>query len=98
MTAFGLTDIGKERKVNQDAFALEVFEEDNLAFFIVCDGMGGVKGGEVASSISVRVIEEEFKLNIKPTIRISQIKEMIGRGIKWQNAAVYAKAIVEQAL
>jgi serine/threonine protein phosphatase PrpC len=52
--AFGLTDVGRKRKHNEDAFALDVTE----GLFIVADGMGGHAAGEVASKITVETIGE----------------------------------------
>ena len=52
--AYGLTDVGRKRKHNEDAFALEL--SDGL--FIVADGMGGHAAGEVAARITVETIGE----------------------------------------
>jgi serine/threonine protein phosphatase PrpC len=52
--AFGLTDVGKKRKHNEDAYALD--EDEGL--FIVADGMGGHAAGEVAAKITVETIGE----------------------------------------
>jgi PPM family protein phosphatase len=52
--AYGLTDVGRKRKHNEDAFALDV----NEGLFIVADGMGGHAAGEVASKITVETIGE----------------------------------------
>ena len=52
--AFGLTDVGKKRKHNEDAYALEETE----GLFIVADGMGGHAAGEVAAKITVETIGE----------------------------------------
>jgi protein phosphatase len=51
---FGLTDVGKKRKHNEDALAFD--KEDGL--FVVADGMGGHAAGEVAAKITVETIGE----------------------------------------
>ena len=52
-----ITDIGLKRQMNQDAY----FKDDELGLYIVADGMGGHKGGEVASNLAVNSIAEYFK-------------------------------------
>jgi PPM family protein phosphatase len=50
LVAHGETDIGKRRKINEDS----IFAARGL--FVVCDGMGGHKAGEIASSLAVETI------------------------------------------
>ena len=52
MRAWGMTDIGNVREVNQDTFRMVLEEEENIGFFVVCDGMGGANAGEVASGMA----------------------------------------------
>ena len=62
MTRFAcgsVSDLGRVRAVNQDAALLA----DDL--FVVADGMGGHRGGEVASEIAVTVLGNEV---VEPTI------------------------------
>jgi protein phosphatase len=52
VTAAGLSDIGQVRKINQDRLLL--LPERGL--YIVADGMGGHRAGEVASQIVIEVL------------------------------------------
>jgi serine/threonine protein phosphatase PrpC len=56
-----LTDIGLQRSQNEDNFGSLQLSDGQL--FIVCDGMGGHKGGEYASSTCVSLIKEYFSHN-----------------------------------
>lgn len=50
--AWGITDRGVVRSQNQDSYYLKRAEDD-VALAIVCDGMGGARAGNVASSLAV---------------------------------------------
>src|SRR5215472_11523043 len=51
-TGTGLTDLGRKRKTNEDAF----FIDDRLGLYVVADGMGGHAAGEVASQEAVETV------------------------------------------
>jgi serine/threonine protein phosphatase PrpC len=48
-TGFALTDLGRKRTTNEDAY----FMDDQLGLYVVADGMGGHAAGEVASREAV---------------------------------------------
>ena len=57
------TDAGKSRKVNQDSVLVKVADSQKLgriSFVAVCDGMGGLAKGEIASCKTVRALENWF--------------------------------------
>lgn len=58
LIATGMTDIGTRRVSNQDAIAWHVSPDGTRAMGIVADGMGGYKGGEIASQVAVNVITQ----------------------------------------
>lgn len=49
----GLSDIGRTRKLNEDAFHLD----DDLGLYVVCDGLGGHAHGEVASRLATETVQ-----------------------------------------
>ena len=52
----GATDIGRKRKTNQDS----IFFDEPQGLGIVADGIGGRKGGEIASSLAVNGLRKAF--------------------------------------
>lgn len=51
------SDIGLKRRQNEDRFCLD----PSLGLYVVCDGMGGHKAGEVASGMAVEVIQKHLR-------------------------------------
>jgi PPM family protein phosphatase len=56
MRAIALTDVGKTRENNEDYYLMN----KDLSLFIVSDGMGGYKAGEVAAEIASESIIQAF--------------------------------------
>jgi len=50
----GRTDVGRKRENNEDSF----FLDDQVGLYIVADGMGGHRAGEVASSTVVSSVKD----------------------------------------
>lgn len=88
MRAYGMTDIGQNRVVNQDYIYCSQNPVGNLPnLFIVADGMGGHKAGDFASSCAVEVFLQAVRLK-KGGSPIS----IIGDAIQKVNYEVYVKS------
>jgi serine/threonine protein phosphatase PrpC len=59
-TGFALTDLGRKRATNEDAF----FLDDLLGLYVVADGMGGHAAGEVASREAIDTLYGMVKRGI----------------------------------
>ena len=51
--AYGRTDTGKIREINEDNFYITEDPFSDIQLFILADGMGGCNAGEVASSLAI---------------------------------------------
>ncbi|MBR7161201.1 MAG: protein phosphatase 2C domain-containing protein, partial [Clostridia bacterium] len=56
----GKTDNGMHRQVNQDSYRALRIWNDEATLLVVCDGMGGHKAGEIASSTAVNIFCEKI--------------------------------------
>ena len=65
------TDVGIRKKVNQDAFCLKTAHtgDYNIAFAVLCDGMGGLKMGELASAFTVNAFSNWFEKVLPQNLR-----------------------------
>lgn len=65
----GLTDVGRQRELNEDSFYYKVVQssdEGPLALLVVADGMGGHLAGEVASQWAVGTLKRELAPLFRP--------------------------------
>ena len=68
MNMVAKTDRGRIRESNQDAYFVGEMP-DGTAFAVVCDGMGGAAGGNIASSLAVQVISSKINASYHPNMR-----------------------------
>ena len=92
MQVWGVTDRGAVRQQNQDAYAARVLE-DGRVIALVCDGMGGARAGNVASTMAVERFMEEF---FKPG-QDGPVEERIGHAASVANQEIFARSIHDEA-
>jgi len=86
------SDIGKAREMNQDFYFISDLKDD-VKLFILADGMGGYKGGEIASSLAVNNIKNFIYNNFKKTKKDRDSILALMRGaIEFANMIIYEKA------
>ena len=98
MEAFAKSDIGKAREMNQDYYYISP-AESKINLYILADGMGGYKGGEIASRLATisakNYIENNFENLTKDK---DEILKLIRNAMEYANMVVYEKSKEEQEL
>lgn len=82
------TDIGLKRTSNQDSYAAGELP-GSVAWAVVCDGMGGSNGGNLASSTAVKIISERISSSYRHGMSFSSIRNMFMSAIIAANLSVY---------
>lgn len=83
--SYGLSDIGLVRANNEDAW--EGLEEFN--FFVLADGMGGHRAGEIASKEAISAVCDLVKKGDYPLVSLRSANEKIRRAIESANRSVH---------
>ncbi len=97
MSVTGQTHIGLIRQNNQDALEYGTLSQ-GTQFAVVCDGMGGANGGNIASHIAVELLGDRIKENFRPEQSASSVEHMLSSAMAAANAAVFDRAQQDETL
>ena len=88
MQYWGLTDVGCIRAQNQDAFLVEQLDKHTL-LCVVCDGMGGAKSGNIASTLAADVFVQQVRQTWNGEYNQGDVDRMLKNAVKLANFTVY---------
>lgn len=88
MQSWGITDPGCVRKQNQDAYRIEKLDGGAL-LCVVCDGMGGAKSGNIASTLAIDVFVDEVRRCWIPGMEPEKVDQMLLGAVKLANFTVF---------
>ena len=91
MQAWGMTEPGMIRTQNQDHYDITKLSREQL-LVIVCDGMGGARSGNIASSMAVEVFVGEVKRAVRSNMKPAKIDTMLKNALELANKAVYEQS------
>lgn len=97
MEIYSKTDIGKVRTSNQDAVMVKKVSE-NFVWTLVCDGMGGTNGGDIASRMAVKVIENYLNSSLSENDSSEDIKSKMYEAVNNANSMIFEKSKMDESL
>ena len=98
MRVLAKSDIGRAREMNQDSFYIPDVNSQ-IKLYILADGMGGYKGGEIASSLAVTSAKNYIINNIQKIKKEKEeILSLVKSAIEYANLVVFEKAKEDKEL
>lgn len=97
MEVFGKTDVGKVRDSNQDTYCCGKLS-DTVLYAVVCDGMGGASGGNVASEIAAKILAQRITAQYRDHMPQASVLNMLESAMDAANVDVFDRAATDAAL
>lgn len=91
------SDVGICRSSNQDSYSIGELSNGG-AWAVVCDGMGGHAGGNVASSMAAEKIASDIRTNLKESMSFASVKNILESAIVSANMDIFDRAAGDDTL
>lgn len=91
MNIYSCSDKGLVRSSNQDAFMTGTFD-DGSVWAVVCDGMGGANGGNVASRLGVDYFSAALKAGYRSNMSENSVRNLLDSAVSAANIRVFDKS------
>ncbi len=97
MKISAVTECGPHREANEDAVNYGYFDTGDC-YALVCDGMGGVSGGQLASSLCIEKTSNTIEKGYRKRLTVKGAKNLLESAIGASNAVIHNKANEGQGL
>ena len=99
-TATADSDVGISKSTNQDSVLVKHASTDigEVLMAIVCDGMGGVHGGQLASNIAINMVSDKIKLCYTQSMPVTSLENLLLSAITTANVTVFDRGIYDNSL
>lgn len=87
--AAGYSEIGNGRRLNEDSIGLSDIAGGDYGIFILCDGMGGHKRGDLASELAVRYTRRFITDRLEPELDARELRAVLYSALIDANRRVY---------
>ena len=96
--AYAKSDIGKAREMNQDAYYISE-PSSPIKLYLLADGMGGYKGGEIASNLAIKCAKSYIENNFKDVAKDrDSLIQLVASSMEYANMVVYEKSKEDKEL
>lgn len=96
MEFWGITDSGKLRKHNQDIYRVIHSRKSDAVVMAVCDGMGGARAGNVASTLAVDIFIDYMGKYLDSFECQSDVRERLIEAAVVANATVFERSFQDE--
>ena len=86
-----VTDIGKQRKINEDSYFK--YQNEKVTGGMVADGMGGHSSGELASKMMCTIVKQFIISEYDPSMDYMEMAELIRTSFAEANLEIYRASL-----